>query len=55
MTALKTLTLLIAAFGMLLIESLRSAPTTDEDDDVGLFVGSAHPVAAKTPVARRRR
>jgi hypothetical protein len=55
MTAVKTLTLLIAALGMLLIESRRPVLSTDEDDDAGLFIGSAHPLAAVPHVAKRRR
>jgi hypothetical protein len=54
MAALKTLTTLFAALGMAMIESLRSTPSTDEDDDVGLFIGSARPLAAETRVARWR-
>ena len=36
------------------VESVRSNPATDEDD-VALFVGSAHPLAAKPPLGRGRR
>jgi hypothetical protein len=39
---LKMLAVLIAAFGMAAIESLRANPAKDEDD-VALFVGSAAP------------
>jgi hypothetical protein len=55
MTGLKTLAVLIAALGMLIVDALRPNPGQGEDDDVGLFVGSARPLAAETRVARRRR
>ncbi len=48
------LAVLIAAVGMAMVESIRPMPVKD-DDDVGLFVGSAHPLPAKLPVSRRRR
>jgi hypothetical protein len=51
---LKMLAVLVAAVGMAMVESVRPAPVTD-DDDVGLFVGSAHPLRAELPVSRRRR
>jgi hypothetical protein len=54
MAALKALAFLIAAVVMLTIESLRPSSGA-EDDDVGLFIGSAHPLAAEAEVARRRR
>jgi hypothetical protein len=54
MTALKTLTLLIAALAMSIVESLRAVPSKDEDEDVGLFIGSARPLAAVPHVAERR-
>jgi hypothetical protein len=48
------LAVLIAAVGMAAVESIRPSKALD-DDDVGLFVGSAHPLPAKLPVNRRRR
>ncbi len=48
------LVVLIAALGMAAVESVRRDPVKDEDD-VALFVGSAHPLAAKPPISRRRR
>jgi len=50
----KTLSVLIAAVGVLILGSLRSSPAAEEDDDVGLFVGSARPLAAKPPARRYR-
>jgi len=55
MNGMKTLAVLIAALGMLTVDALRPAPSKGEDDDVGLFIGSARPLAADTSVARRRR
>jgi hypothetical protein len=55
MTGMKTLAVLIAAVGMLIADALRPIPSKGEDDDVGLFIGSARPLAAETRVARRRR
>jgi hypothetical protein len=49
----KMLALLIAALGMAAVESVRATPA--KDDDVALFVGSAHPLAAKRPLSRRPR
>jgi hypothetical protein len=51
---LKMLAVLIAALGMAAVESVRPTPAKD-DDDVALFVGSAHPLAAKLPIGRRPR
>jgi hypothetical protein len=51
---LKLLAVLIAALGMAAVESVRPTPEKD-DDDVGLFVGSAHPLPAKPPMSLRRR
>jgi len=51
---LKMLALLIAAVGMAALESVRPAAAKD-DDDVALFVGSAHPLAATRPISRRPR
>jgi len=48
------LAILIAALGMAAVESVRGTPAKDEDD-VALFVGSAHPLAAKRPVSHRPR
>jgi len=36
---------------MAIVESVRSVPAND-DDDVGLFIGSARPLAAKVRVRR---
>jgi len=47
---LKTLALIIAVLGMALVEPVRRKTVTDDDDeDVGLFVGSAHALPAKHP------
>jgi hypothetical protein len=51
---LKMLVVLVAALGMAAVESVRPAPAKDEDD-VALFVGSAHALAAKRPIRRRPR
>jgi hypothetical protein len=41
---------------MAAVESVRATPANDDDDDdVALFVGSAHPLAAKRPISRRPR
>jgi hypothetical protein len=48
---LRMLAVLIAALGMAAVESVRPTPAKDEDD-VALFVGSAHPLAAKVSVRR---
>jgi hypothetical protein len=48
---LKMLVVLMAALGMAAVESVRSTPAKDEDD-VALFVGSAHALAAKRPTSR---
>jgi hypothetical protein len=50
------LVVLIAALGMAAVESVRPTPAKDEDD-VALFVGSAHPLATsgrKREVRARR-
>ncbi len=44
------LAVLLAALGMAAVESIRPSPAED-DDDVGLFVGSARPLRA-TPISR---
>jgi len=49
---LKILAVLIAALGMAAVESVRAKPATDED--IALFVGSAHPLVAKLRINRRR-
>jgi hypothetical protein len=43
---LKMLAVLLAALGMAAFESVRRTPAKDEDD-VALFVGSAHPLPAR--------
>jgi hypothetical protein len=48
------LAVLFAALGMAAVESVRRAPTNDEDD-LALFVGSAHPISANRPISPRRR
>jgi hypothetical protein len=48
----KILGVLIAALGMAAVESVRTGPAKDEDDDA-LFVGSAHPLPAKRPIRGR--
>jgi len=50
---LKILAVLIAALGMAAVESVRAKPATDED--VALFVGSAHALSAKLPTNQRSR
>jgi hypothetical protein len=54
---MKTLMLLIAAIGTVIVGLLRPSRPDEEDDDVGLFIGSARPLAAKPQVsgATRRR
>jgi len=49
---LKMLAVLIAALGMAALESVESSRAKDEED-IALFVGSAHPLAAKLPISRR--
>jgi hypothetical protein len=51
---MKSLAFLLAAVAMLAVESFRPSPDND-DDGVGLFIGSARPLAARPPVARGRR
>ncbi|MEK6227094.1 MAG: hypothetical protein AABM40_12490 [Chloroflexota bacterium] len=48
------LAVLIAVLVMAALESVRPGRAKDEDD-VALFVGSAHPLAAKLPISRSRR
>jgi len=50
---LKTLALIIAVLGMALVEPARRKTVTDDDEDVGLFVGSAHALPAKHPARAR--
>ena len=47
------LAVLIVALGMAALESVESSRAKDEED-IALFVGSAHPLAAKLPISRRR-
>jgi hypothetical protein len=54
MGVFKMLVVLVAALGMAAVESARSAPAKDEDD-VALFVGSAHALSAKRANSRRPR
>jgi hypothetical protein len=49
---MKTLMAVLAAVGMFVVGFLRPARPVDEDDDVGLFIGSARPLAAKPQVAK---
>jgi len=44
---LKVLAVLIAAFGMAAVESVRRSPVKDEDD-VALFIGSAAPRSGRS-------
>jgi len=44
---LKTLALIVAALGLALVEPVRRKTVTDDDEDVGLFVGSAYALPAK--------
>jgi hypothetical protein len=48
------LAVLIAALGMAALESVRSTSAKDEDD-IALFVGSAHPLVSELPTNGRRR
>jgi len=52
---LKTLALIVAALGLALVEPVRRKTVTDDDDDVGLFVGSAHALPATPPAQSRGR
>jgi hypothetical protein len=45
---MKTLMFIFAALGMLVVEAIRPRPAKDKDDEVGLFVGSARPLPART-------
>jgi len=47
------LAVLIAALGMAALESVESTRAKDEDD-IALFVGSAHALAVNRPISRRR-
>jgi len=49
---MQTLTILIAAIGILIFPALRRSPAAEEDDGVGLFIGSARPLPADRQVAR---
>jgi hypothetical protein len=40
------MSVLLAAFGLFLAESLRRSSADKGDDEVGLFIGSARPLAA---------
>jgi hypothetical protein len=55
MNGMKTLAVLIAALGILVVDALRPTQSKGDDDDVVLFIGSARPLAAETGIARRRR
>jgi hypothetical protein len=48
------LAVLIAALGMALVESVRSTAPADDDDRIGLFVGSAHALAEEPSVRASR-
>jgi hypothetical protein len=48
------LAVLVAALGMAAFESFRPTSAKDEDD-VALFVGSAHPRVSELPTNARRR
>jgi len=54
MGIVKLLAVLIAVLWMAAVESVQPSRAKDEDD-VALFVGSAHPLAANRPIARRPR
>jgi hypothetical protein len=41
-----------AAVGMLIANSFRSSSPEAEDDDVGLFIGSARPLAATSQTTK---
>jgi hypothetical protein len=43
---MQILTFLIAAIGVLIVPALRPSSGAEDDDDVGLFIGSARPLPA---------
>jgi hypothetical protein len=49
------LTVLVAAIGVVIVPALRRSPAIDDDDAVGLFIGSARPLAAAPELARNGR
>ena len=49
---MQILTILIAAIGILIVPAFRRSPADEEDDDVGLFIGSARPLPANPQVTR---
>jgi len=51
---MQTLTILIAAIGILIFPALRRSPAAEEDDGVGLFIGSARPLPADRQVEAAR-
>jgi hypothetical protein len=50
----KMLAVLVAVLWMVAAESVQPRRAKDEDE-VALFVGSAHPLASKLPITHRRR
>jgi len=48
------LTVLVAVIGILIFPALRGSKASEEDDCVGLFVGSARPLPAAPAAARSR-
>ena len=46
---MKMVMYLVAILGMLMLERFRSHSFAEEDDDAGLFVGSARPLPARPP------
>jgi len=46
------LTVLVAVIGILIFPALRGSKASEEDDCVGLFVGSARPLPAAPAAAR---
>ena len=53
MGLLKVLAVLVVALGMAALEAVDSSRAKDEEV-VALFVGSAHPLAARVPNTRHR-
>jgi len=49
---MQALTVLIAAIGILIFPALRRSPADEEDDGVGLFIGSARPLPVDRQLTR---
>jgi hypothetical protein len=50
---MQILTFLIAAIGVLIVPALRPSSGAEDDDDVGLFIGSARPLPANPHAIKR--